>query len=89
MSIIDKIFVSEVYPNPTREFVSVDYDITGLNNAKVVIFNLLGSKVKEIELSDPVGTLKVNTSDLLEGIYFYSLLINNESLITQKLIIKH
>jgi len=87
--LFDNIRLSDAYPNPANNFVSVDYDLPGLNNAKIMIFNLLGSKVKEIELTDAVGTLKVNTSDLLEGIYFYSLLINNEAIKTQKLIIKH
>jgi len=87
--LFQNIRLSDAYPNPANSFVSVDYDLPGLNNAKIVIFNLLGSIVKEIELTDTLGTLKVNTSNLLDGIYFYSLLINNEATKTQKLIIKH
>lgn len=82
--------LSEVYPNPANQFVQANYEIHNIvDNAKVVIFNLLGSNVKETNVLESNGTIKLNTSDLIEGIYFYSLLINNESVITQKLIIKH
>lgn len=81
--------LSKAYPNPANNFVSVDYNLQGLNGARITFYNLLGSKVKEIKLSESFGTLTINTSDFIEGIYFYSLLINNESTQTQKLIIKH
>ncbi|MEZ5198264.1 MAG: T9SS type A sorting domain-containing protein [Bacteroidales bacterium] len=81
--------ISNAYPNPANTYVSINYDFKGNRNAKIAIYNLLGTAVKEIELTESFGTLKVNTSDLIEGIYFYSLLINNESISTHKLIIKH
>ena len=81
--------LSKAYPNPANNFVSVDYYQKGNSEARIAIFNLLGSKVKEIELAKSFGTLTINTSDFIEGIYFYSLLINNEASQTQKLIIKH
>ena len=84
-----KFKLLKAYPNPANNIVSVDYRLEGNSEARIAIFNLLGSKVKEIELSRSVGTLTINTTDLIEGIYFYSLLINNEASQTQKLIIKH
>ena len=81
--------ISNAYPNPANSFTSLDYDMNGVKNARLVIYNFLGSVVKEIEITNSYGNLKVNTSDFDEGIYFYSLLINNEALKTQKLIIKH
>lgn len=81
--------ISNAYPNPANNFVSLDYELKGDKKAKIAVYNLLGSVVKEIELTESFGTQKINTSDLIEGIYFYSLLINNESISTHKLIIKH
>ena len=81
--------LSKAYPNPANNFVSVDYDLRDVQNARIAFYNLLGSKVNEIELTESFGTLTINTSDFIEGIYFYSLLINNEASQTQKLIIKH
>jgi hypothetical protein len=81
--------LSKAYPNPANNLVSVDYDLRGISNARVAFFNLLGSKVDEIELLKSEGTLTINTTKYTEGIYFYSLLIENEVLITQKIIIRH
>ncbi|MCD4789716.1 MAG: T9SS type A sorting domain-containing protein [Bacteroidales bacterium] len=81
--------ISNAYPNPANSFTSLNYDMNGVKNARLVIYNFLGSVVKEIEITNSYGNLKVNTSDFDEGIYFYSLLINNKALKTQKLIINH
>lgn len=85
----EQFTLSKAYPNPANNIVSVDYHLKGIPEARIAFYNLLGSKVKEIELTDSFGTLTINTSDFIEGIYFYTLLINNESSQTQKLIIKH
>jgi len=81
--------LSKAYPNPANNTVSVDYDLRDIPNARIAFFNLLGSKVSEIELSKSVGTLTISTADFTEGIYFYSLLIENEASQTQKLIVRH
>jgi len=86
----EQFSLSKAYPNPANNFVSVDYDIKETQETPhIAFYNLLGSKVKEIKLTESFGTLTINTSDFIEGIYFYSLLINNEATQTQKLIIKH
>lgn len=78
------------YPNPAGKRASIDYALHGeTGNVKFVLLNLLGSKVKEIEITEKTGSVRLNTSGLTEGIYFYSFLINNESYVTRKLIIKH
>jgi hypothetical protein len=60
-----------------------------VNDAKLVIYNLLGSVVRDVQINDAIGKLKVNVSDMDDGIYFYSLLVNNETVKTQKLVVKH
>lgn len=85
-----ELYFSPIYPNPANNQANLDYQIHGTNaEVKFILINLLGKKVKEIEISENNGSLQLNTSGLTEGIYFYSLLINNESVLTQKLIIKH
>ncbi len=82
--------LSAAYPNPANSFVKFDYDFNETPaNSKVVIYDLLGSTVKEIGINNTFGSLKINTSDFKEGIYFYSLVVNNEPAKTQKLIIRH
>ncbi len=82
--------VTRAYPNPANEYVKFDYQSVNTGKqVRLVIYNLLGKMVQDIAITDNMGSLKVNTSDLTEGIYFYSLLVNNESTTTHKLIIKH
>ena len=82
--------VSSAYPNPANREVSIDYKMDpSVKNAKVMVYDLLGSKVKETSILDYSGTIRLNTSDLIEGIYFYSFMVNDESVTTQRLIVKH
>lgn len=84
------VYFSPAYPNPANKEVSIDYELeNNRENVRFVIYNILGKTVKEVRISEFSGSLTLNTSDLNEGIYFYSLLINNEPTRTQKLIIKH
>jgi hypothetical protein len=81
--------ISKAYPNPANLFVSIDYHKNELDNASIAFYNLLGKEVKEVKLENLQGTITINTSDFIEGIYFYSLKINDEVTQTQKLIVKH
>jgi len=77
------------YPNPADNFTSFVYNLAQGTTASVMIRNILGVVVKEINLNNREGEITVNTSDLDEGIYFYSLIENGMSISTKKLIVKH
>lgn len=86
----DTLTFSPAYPNPSNVEMSIDYSIpSDVEEARFVIYNLLGRTVKEIAIGEYIGSLTVNTSGMSEGIYFYSFLINREPATTHKLIIKH
>lgn len=68
-----------VYPNPAKNILN----IKGLKNTKntIVIYNTLGQKIKQFEnIAD-----KISISDLEKGIYFISIL-DEENDITQQII---
>ena len=80
--------VSNPYPNPASSMVSFDYHFpAGTSNARINIHNLLGAKVKEINVPGSDGTLRFDVHDLNDGIYFYSVQINNEIVETKRLVI--
>jgi hypothetical protein len=81
--------ISEVYPNPANNLASINYDCSGLKNSSIVVYNMLGTEVEKINVSGKAGKAKINTSLYQEGIYFYSLVIDNEVIRTQKLIVRH
>ncbi len=82
--------ISDAYPNPSSSFVSVNYTITGNpQKAKLVLYNLIGKEIKQITLNDKQGIAKLNTEDLPAGIYFYSLIIDENMVSTKKIVVCH
>lgn len=79
---------SAAYPNPASASTSFDYELPAGGKAYVSIMNLLGSEVKQLELSGLKGKATLNTSDLNEGVYFYTLYIGGQGLSTHKLVVK-
>jgi hypothetical protein len=79
----------DVYPNPVVDHAVVDYRI--LNDqvkAKIVIHNLLGNVVGEYALPSMENYVRFRTEGLSAGIYFYTLYIDNEGVMTRKLIVR-
>lgn len=81
--------ISAAYPNPASGSTSIEYKIPIGRDGKIVLRNLLGSVVHEVNLEKPEGKAVINTSNLIDGLYFYSVLINNKIEITRKLVIRH
>jgi hypothetical protein len=48
---------------------------------------MLGSIAKEIKLENENNVVKINVGDLADGIYFYSLVIDDKIYKTKKLIV--
>ncbi|MFZ4741083.1 MAG: T9SS type A sorting domain-containing protein [Bacteroidales bacterium] len=83
------IYFSEAYPNPASGTISFNYSIPEQTAAKIYIANILGAKVADVELSDLSGQKSINTANLKDGIYFYSLIVNDKIFKTRKMIIRH
>lgn len=79
------------YPNPATSNVTVAYDLSGISSVgsgRLVITNLVGSKVLSRPLSGTSGKVNVDLSNLDSGIYFYSIEVGGKLLATRKLIVK-
>lgn len=86
-NIARSISLSNVYPNPTYNTINIDYNFdVNIDGASVKIVNLLGSIVKEVEMDQNANKLSMDVSDLTAGIYFYSIVVNNEIFKTKKLV---
>lgn len=83
------ITIHDVYPNPVTDFAHIDYKLLNDNaKAKIIIHNILGSALAEYELPHFETRVKIRADDLTSGIYFYTLYIDNEGVMTRKLIVK-
>ncbi|WP_338768082.1 T9SS type A sorting domain-containing protein [Bernardetia sp. ABR2-2B] len=86
----DKIEISEAYPNPATHYIQFDYRITDkMSEGKITVYNLLGSVVAEHRLNKYDNRLQISVGNMKTGIYFYTISVNNTSLITKKFVVKH
>lgn len=84
-----KVKISDAYPNPAVRSVNVDYSIPeSVNKASIAIMNILGSKVKEVDLDGHSGKARIMVTDLINGIYFYSLIADGNLVITRKFVVR-
>ena len=79
---------SNAYPNPANNTLSFDYNMPyDVNSASVAIYNMMGQEVVRQNLNLGGSRADINVSDLNEGVYFYSLIINNQTVKTNKFVV--
>ena len=79
---------SNAYPNPANNTVSFDYNMPyDANSASVAIYNMMGQEVVRQDLNLGGSRADINVSDLNEGVYFYSLIVNNQTVKTNKFVV--
>ena len=84
-----KIVLHDVYPNPVVDYAYVNYNITNDDvEAKIIIHNILGNTIDEYSLPSGENKVKIRAESMSAGIYFYTLYLDNEGVVTQKLIVK-
>ena len=83
-------FVSEIYPNPASQSVSINYQLPSeVNQASVRIINLLGEVVNEANIELGTSKKQLDISNLSGGVYFYSVMINGEIYKTKKIVVQN
>jgi len=83
------ITIHDVYPNPAVDQAFVDYQIhNDAIKAKVVVHNILGSPVGNYDLPFSDLKVKIQTEELPPGVYFYTLYLDNDGVLTRKLIVR-
>lgn len=80
---------SNPMPNPAAGSTSIKYDFPTSAKAKIKLYNAVGALVKEIKIEDQIGKITIDTDELSNGIYFYSLIVNDKVAGTKKLIVSH
>jgi hypothetical protein len=83
------ITIHDVYPNPVTDHANIDYQLHNDQvKTKIVIHNILGNTLSEHELLYTENKVKILADQFSSGIYFYTLYIENEGVMTRKLIVK-
>ncbi len=88
----DNLFVlRQNYPNPCSDFTTIEFAVEKPSNAKLIIHNLEGKHfvIKDYSVGESQEiSEKLDIRNLPEGVYFYSLYLNDKIKATKKLIIK-
>lgn len=80
---------SNAYPTPAKDVVSFDYNFSSsANDAYVAIYSMTGQEVMRSAINDLQGKVSFNVSDLADGVYFYSLVVNGETVKSSKLVVR-
>lgn len=79
---------SNAYPMPASNVVNFDYNFASSVDAEVAIYNMMGQEVMRNRFSGMNGKLSINVSDLTDGVYFYSLIVNGKTEKSNKLVIR-
>ena len=77
------------YPNPANNVMIVEYELTNVNAPVLSVYNVVGSKVATYSLNGLNGRLNVNTSDLQNGMYFYTIEEEGQRVFIQKFNVVH
>jgi hypothetical protein len=78
----------KLYPNPAGDYVITEYKLLELTqNASINIYNIEGKQLKSILLEKPFDYLIMDTRDLKNGVYIFSLIIDKRVNDSKRLII--
>ena len=78
---------SNAYPVPASYVVNFDYNFASSVNAEIAIYNMMGQEVLRNDINGVSGKASINVSDLADGVYFYSLIVNGKTEKSSKLVI--
>ena len=83
------ITLHNLYPNPVSDYAFVEYTLhSDETEARIAIHNILGNTIEEYPLPFSESKVKIGAGSLNAGIYFYTLYLDNEGVVTRKLIVK-
>ncbi len=76
-----------LYPNPNNGSMMLDYNLKDNTNATLQIVDITGKLINTYKLQNNVGSLSINEQSLINGVYFYRILVGDKIIKTDKLVI--
>ena len=71
--------LSNPYPNPAINFTTIDYLLpSGENQGEIVFYDLSGKETRRFKVDDSFTNIKVTTTELAAGTYFFSLICSGK-----------
>jgi hypothetical protein len=76
-----------IYPNPTRENLFVEYDVTSTHSGKIIIEDIQGKQVRTHVMEHIEKVVEIKNLGLEPGIYFCRFFIGDKVSALKKLVI--
>ncbi len=76
-----------LFPNPNNGIMQLDYNLGIYANAKFNLFDITGKLIQTKNITSNEGSLFINEQNLDNGIYFYSILVGEKTIKTDKIVI--
>jgi len=71
---LDNWQISNSYPNPSNNYTRIDYQLPkDVKNGEIVFYNIQGKEVKRYKVDRTFNHLRISTTDLSPGTYYYNL----------------
>lgn len=76
-------------PNPFRETTTIRFSVEeeDANSAFICIFDMTGKMLKKVMITHDDSSISINSGELGEGMFFYSLIVNGREIDTKRMII--
>ena len=82
--------ISNPMPNPANGQTNFNYFVPSYaSSAKLMLHNMLGETIKEIELPASSTSQTLRTNELNAGMYFYSFVVDGKAVTTKRLMVSH
>jgi archaellum component FlaG (FlaF/FlaG flagellin family) len=83
------VSIHDVYPNPIIDVGFIEYKLSNDQvKARLMVHNILGTRLGEYDLIYGENRVKVTTDELSTGVYFYTLYIDNQGVVTRKMLVR-
>ncbi len=83
------ISVHDIYPSPLTDVGFLDYRLLNESvKARISLQNILGQRMGDYDLPYGETKLKISAEDLAPGVYFFTLYLNNQGVLTRKILVR-
>jgi hypothetical protein len=85
--IVNNNALFNLFPNPNNGTMQLDYKLGSYSNAKFSLFDITGKLLQSINIQTNEGSLNINEQNLRNGVYFYTILVGEKNIKTDKIVI--
>ena len=79
--------LKKVYPNPSKDLVTIPYDLGNSNNATITIFDMNGKELKTLIVDKVFNSVILNVDSFITGTYIYVVKSESKYISTGKFIV--